>query len=65
MSETDPDVNTELDAILAEYFPDGLPPSATAAAAARGEATVISTKRQPRPILDLETGAVLADDPRR
>lgn len=52
-----PSTDDEVAAILAEYFPDGLPQSATRRAAERGQAQVIESGALPaKPFIDLTKG---------
>lgn len=50
---TDDDISPDVLAILDEFFPDGLPPSATAKVIASGEAKIINPAGRNRPLLDL------------
>jgi hypothetical protein len=47
------DISDDALAVLQEFFPDGLPPSATAQAIESGQARVINTSRRTTPLLDL------------
>lgn len=49
----DDDISPDVLAVLDEFFPDGLPPSATAEVIASGKAKILNPPRDPNPLLDL------------